>query len=187
MKKTLPLLFLGFFAIATSAQEDQELTTYFAEKAKFRIDFPDTWNTNVSEVKSLLGYGTSIISSDLKEEGTNVIVLSGVGCKSPESFGKSYKKVFERGAKKNNDTSFRINDEGLTPDQDGKKYYWLDYIHTLVLDDGRKIVLREFFVTRCHYAGLNKYSNTFRFQTKEENWDTNKPLFDKIYSTARFE
>ena len=170
------------------AQEDaSDFTTYFAEKAQFTIDLPDKWSTGLVEEKNpLIGYSTNITSFDAQEEGTLFVLMSMMGCKSANSKAKSYKKIFEKSAKKSSDIAFRIIEEGQQEDQFGKNYNWIDFVHTLELDDGRKIVLRELFYVRCHNTFNAKYANTFRFQTNEKNWEKNVPLFKEIYSTVKF-
>ena len=188
-KHALIILLTGCSAFIAQAQDTTEFTTYYAEKAQFTIDLPDHWTTVLGEGKSKipgLGYGTAIISHDVNEEGTLLLVLSALGCMSPTKEYKGYKKIFEKSAKKSNDTAFQIIAEGQEEDAFGKKYNWLDFIHTLEMDDGRKIVLREMYYVRCHTASMHKYANTFRFQTNENNWEKNKPLFEEIYSTVKF-
>ena len=188
-KHVLIILLAGCITFITQAQDSIEFTTYYAEKAQFTIDLPDNWTTALAEEKIKipgLGYGTAINSIDASEEGTMLFVLSVLGCMSPAKKYKTYKKVFEKNAKKSNDTAFRIIAEGQEVDASGKKYNWLDYIHTLEMDDGSKIVLREMFYVRCNTASMSKYANTFRFFTKENNWEKNKPLFEEIYSTVKF-
>lgn len=191
MKKLLLIILLAnLFISQVHAQEEAiEFTTYFAEKAQFTIDLPDYWTTTLNEQKSKipgLGYGTAIVSYDANEEGSLVFVLSKLGCRSPSNEYKGYKKIFEKNAKKSNDTAFRIIAEGQEEDAFGKNYNWLDYIHTLEMEDGRKIILREKFYIRCHTASGYKYENTFRLQTDEDNWEKNKALLEEIYSTVKF-
>ena len=188
-KHVLIILLTGCITFIAQAQDNIEFTTYYAEKAQFTIDLPDHWTTSIGEKKNKIpgfGYGTAIFSFDANEEGTVLLVLSALGCRSPSHEYKGYKKVFEKSAKKSNDTAFRIIAEGQEEDAFGKKYNWLDFIHTLEMDDGRKIILREMYYVRCHTASMSKYANTFRFQTQENNWEKNKPLFEEIYSTVKF-
>ena len=188
-KHVLIILLAGCITFIAKAQDNIEFTTYYAEKAQFNIDLPDHWTTAIGEKKIKipgLGYATAIFSLDANEEGTLLFVSSALGCMSSAKEYKNYKKIFEKTAKKSNDTAFRLVAEGQEEDASGKKYNWLDFIHTLDLDDGSKIVLREMFYVRCHTASMSKYANTFRFQTKEENWEKNKPLFEEINSTIKF-
>ena len=177
---TIVSLLISFLA---SAQEEVEWTTYYGEKIGYKIDFPDFWASSTAEEKELLGYSGAMITYDhMGPELGMVMIIAKVGG-TLNGMMNGYKKVFEKDAKKKNDTEFQWIGEGKGKLPSGRNYGWDEYKHTFTQSNGESHVehVRNYYVA-WQYK-MWKYAIRIKTSSSEENWEAKKDLLAEIFTT----
>jgi len=188
MSKISASLVAAILVTQLSLAQETETTTYFGEKNGFQIDFPTDWIVSLTETKVMITeYSTIIIGYKENTPYAVVQVRVTLPCKNPESELKSFLSIFEKNAKKSNDTKFKIHDQGTGKVGD-KDFSYVDYTYTLKGDNGSSSVVRRKFCTACHMVMGKppRFSYSFYFEALESDWSKFSATYEKIFNSVKY-
>jgi len=187
MKSFHFILALIFISINTWAQEEGEWVTYYGELHGYQISFPENWATGAEEKDHTIGKSGFILSYDPTNENfPNGIVQVLATAGSLKSTMKIYRNIFHKNAKKSEDQNFKWVGEGEAELEDGRKYGWNEYVHTMDLNDGSSYIkhVKEYYIKKTY--GLTKYNIRIVLTSKEHYWEEIKPTMDQIWASFEF-